>query len=330
MPNLSVSASKWGDNAAAGGDDVLVMHGVVRQMHGKIVLITGGSGGIGLVTARRLAAEGARIIIVGRNHERGNAAIALIRDSVAGGDVTFLAADLASQANVRRLAADVSARVPHLDVLINNAGAMFGRRVLSPDGIEMTFALNHLAYVLLTLLLLPVLHAAKSARIVNVASRAHESVRLKFDDLEGARSYCPWLAYKRSKLANLYFTYELARRLRCLADNRERAASRLRAHRYRRRRQFPAELAMAARQTGGDLTGRGCGNERFPRCRCVRRQRPRRILHQMSTEPLFSRVIRPRGSVASMGREPSARRPAGNCRQPRVILNLRRWERRGD
>lgn len=213
MPNLSVSASKWGDNAAAGGDDVLVMHGVVRQMHGKIVLITGGSGGIGLVTARRLAAEGARIIIVGRNHERGNAAIALIRDSVAGGDVTFLAADLASQANVRRLAADVSARVPHLDVLINNAGAMFGRRVLSPDGIEMTFALNHLAYVLLTLLLLPVLHAAKSARIVNVASRAHESVRLNFDDLEGARSYCPWLAYKRSKLANLYFTYELARRL---------------------------------------------------------------------------------------------------------------------
>jgi len=189
------------------------MHGKARRLDGKTVLVTGGSGGIGLVTARRLAADGARVCICGRDPQRGATAVAQIRGAVPGADVAFIAADLASQAEIQRLAAEVAATLPRLDVLINNAGAMFGKRTLSPDGIEMTFAVNHLAYVLLTNLLLPQLDAARPARIVNVASRAHDGVRLKFNDLEGAKSYCPWLAYKRSKLANLYFTYELARRL---------------------------------------------------------------------------------------------------------------------
>jgi NAD(P)-dependent dehydrogenase (short-subunit alcohol dehydrogenase family) len=120
---------------------------------------------------------------------------------------------LSEHAGVRGLAEAFQARYPRLDVLVNNAGGMFGGRQLSPDGIEMTFALNHLGYFHLTNLLLPALKAVPGARIVNVASRAHEGVKLRFDDLQHERRYIGWLAYKRSKLANLLFTYELARRL---------------------------------------------------------------------------------------------------------------------
>ncbi|MCU0839236.1 MAG: SDR family NAD(P)-dependent oxidoreductase [Rhodospirillales bacterium] len=189
------------------------MHGKALEMAGKTVLITGGSGGIGRITAQRLAAAGANVIIVGRDAARGAAAVSHIGATVPGAAVSFIAADLSSQQEIRRLAAEVAGRLSRLDVLINNAGAMFGRRALSPDGIEMTFAVNHLAYVLLTHLLLPLLHAAAPARIVNVASRAHQGVRLNFKDLQAAKGYSGWWAYKRSKLANLYFTYELARRL---------------------------------------------------------------------------------------------------------------------
>jgi NAD(P)-dependent dehydrogenase (short-subunit alcohol dehydrogenase family) len=185
----------------------------MAPMEGKTVLVTGGSGGIGFVTARRLAALGARVIIVGRDAERGAAAVATLRAEAPRAQALFFAADLASQAEIRRLAATLREQVDRLDVLINNAGGMFGRRTLSPDGIEMTFALNHLAYVLLSAEVLPLLMKAGSARIVNVASRAHEGVRLAFDNLEGERRYNAWFAYKRSKLANIMFTYELARRL---------------------------------------------------------------------------------------------------------------------
>jgi NAD(P)-dependent dehydrogenase (short-subunit alcohol dehydrogenase family) len=124
-----------------------------------------------------------------------------------------MCADLSDQTQVRRLAEDFQGRYPRLDVLINNAGAMFGARQLSADGIEMTFALNHLGYFLLTNLLLPSLRAAAPARIVNVASRAHRGVALNFDDLQHGRRYLGWKAYKRSKLANLLFTYEMVRQL---------------------------------------------------------------------------------------------------------------------
>jgi retinol dehydrogenase-12 len=185
-----------------------------ETMSGKACLITGGTGGIGLVTARELARRGAHVMIVGRSREAGAAAVAEIERAGAGGKIEFVAADLSRQSEVCRLAALAADRFGRLDVLINNAGGMFRRRTLSADGIEMTFALNHLAYFLLSDLLLPVLRAAGQARIVNVASEAHRGVSLRFDDLQSERGYIGgWSVYKRSKLANLLFTYELARRI---------------------------------------------------------------------------------------------------------------------
>lgn len=187
-----------------------------RSLDGKLCMVTGATSGIGLVTARRLAEHGASVVLVGRDPQRGEAAIAKIRQSAPDALLDTLYADLSEQAEIRRLADELQARYPRLDVLVNNAGGMFGGRQLSADGIEMTFALNHLGYFLLTNLLLPMLRAAPGARIVNVASRAHKGVELRLDDLQHQRRYVGWLAYKRSKLANLLFTYELARRL---ADN---------------------------------------------------------------------------------------------------------------
>jgi NAD(P)-dependent dehydrogenase (short-subunit alcohol dehydrogenase family) len=188
-------------------------------MDGKICLVTGGTAGIGLVTARSLAEQGAQVIVVGRDRRKGEAATAAPGDRRTGA-VTFAAADLTVQGEIRRLAGELRDRLPRLDVLVNNAGAMFGRRTLSADGIEMTFALNHLGYFLLTHELLPLLRAAPRARIVNVASRAHRGVKLHFDDLQHQRRYTGWIAYKRSKLANLLFTYELARRLEATGGTR--------------------------------------------------------------------------------------------------------------
>jgi retinol dehydrogenase-12 len=124
-----------------------------------------------------------------------------------------MVADLSVQAQVRQLASAVQRRFAHLDVLINNAGALFGQRQVSPEGIEMTFALNHLAYFLLTNLLLDRLQASVSGRVVNVSSEAHRGARLDFTDLQGQHRYRGWRAYAQSKLANILFTYELDRRL---------------------------------------------------------------------------------------------------------------------
>ncbi|MBL8660625.1 MAG: SDR family oxidoreductase [Rhodospirillales bacterium] len=181
-------------------------------MDGRICLVTGGTGGIGLVTARELARLGADVVVVGRDRALGEAVSADLA-GLGGGAVTFIRADLSSQSEIRSLAATLGDRFGRLDVLVNNAGAMFGKRTLSADGIEMTFALNHLAYVLLSVTVLPLLRAAGRARIVNVASEAHRGIALPFDNLQGVRGYGGWPAYKRSKLANLMFTYELARRL---------------------------------------------------------------------------------------------------------------------
>jgi retinol dehydrogenase 12 len=183
-----------------------------EAMHGKVCIVTGATGGIGRVTARELARRGAAVVIVGRNRERGQAAAAEAR-AVGGASAAFLAADLSAQNDIRRLAGEILERHPRIDVLVNNAGGMFRRRRLSPDGIEMTFALNHLSYYLLTHLLLPALVQASAARIVNVASAAHHGVDIDFDNLEGEKGYRGLRAYKRSKLANICFTLVLARRL---------------------------------------------------------------------------------------------------------------------
>ncbi|MGZ8410865.1 MAG: SDR family oxidoreductase [Hyphomicrobium sp.] len=182
------------------------------EMHGKVCVVTGATGGIGRVTARELAHRGAEVIIIGRNRERGEAAAAEAQ-TASGGSGTFLAADLSSQNEIRRLAGEILRRHERIDVLVNNAGGMFRRRRLSPDGIEMTFALNHLSSFLLTDLLLPALSRAPAARIVNVASEAHRGVDLDFENLQGERGYQGLRAYKRSKLANICFTFALARRL---------------------------------------------------------------------------------------------------------------------
>ena len=182
-------------------------------MAGKFCLVTGGTAGIGFVTARELARRGAAVTIVGRDPARGASAVESIR-AVAGSEaVDFVAADLSEQTQLRAFAAAFRERRPRLDVLVDNAGGMFGRRQTTAEGIERTFALNHLGYFLTTLLLLPSLQAAAPSRIVVVASEAHRGARLDFDDLQGEQLYSRWTAYRRSKLANLLFTYELARRL---------------------------------------------------------------------------------------------------------------------
>ncbi len=182
-------------------------------MHGKICVVTGATSGIGLVTAQVLAQQGATLIIVARNAERGAATVRRIRQETGNAEVELMVADLSVQAQVRRLASEIQQRIVRLDVLVNNAGAFFARRQLSQDGLEMTFALNHLAYFLLTNLLVDSLKAADSARIVNVSSEAHRRAHLDFADLQWERHYTGWRAYARSKLANILFTYELARRL---------------------------------------------------------------------------------------------------------------------
>jgi retinol dehydrogenase 14 len=183
------------------------------SMTGKTVLITGGTGGIGRATAVRLASMGARLGIVGRDLGRTQRAAAEIASESGNGIVDAFGADMSSQAEVRRLASEVLAAYPRLDVLINNVGGFWSHRHVTADGLERTFALNHLAPFLLTGLLLDRLIATAPARIVTVASGAQSMGIIAFDDLMGERKFSGQQAYNQSKLANVMFTYELARRL---------------------------------------------------------------------------------------------------------------------
>lgn len=186
----------------------------MADLHGKTVIVTGATNGIGLETAVALATMGARTIVVGRDPARTDASVAEVRRRSGAAAVEGALGDFASLDSVRALAADLLARCPRIDVLVNNAGAVFKSRTLSADGIEATFAVNHLAPFLLTNLLLDRLRQSAPARIVNVASRAHYRGTMPLDDLEFARGgYAILRAYQRSKLANVLFTAELARRL---------------------------------------------------------------------------------------------------------------------
>ena len=182
-------------------------------MRDKTVLVTGATDGIGKETARRLAERGARVFIAGRNAEKGAAAVRDIATNTGTDQAEFLQADLSVQADVRGLAKAVKQRTNRLDVLVNNAGVIMFRREETRDGIEMTFGLNHLNYFLLTHELLDLLKASAPARIVSVASIAHRRAKLDFNDLQLSRGFGAWKAYSRSKLANIMFTYALARRL---------------------------------------------------------------------------------------------------------------------
>jgi retinol dehydrogenase-12 len=185
----------------------------MANMNGKICMVTGATSGIGEATSLELARMGASVVLVGRNPSRCEASIARIKQETGNSSVEYLVADLSSMAQVRRAAQQFQEKHRRLDVLVNNAGAAFLRRQVSVDGFEMTFTLNHLNYFLLTLLLLDTLRASPPARIVNVASDSHRGQKLDFDDLQIQKGYSVMKAYGRSKLANVLFTYELARRI---------------------------------------------------------------------------------------------------------------------
>ena len=178
------------------------------DLTGRRVVVTGATSGIGLVTARELAAMGARVTLAVRDVEKGRAVAAGMK-----GQAEVLRLDLADLADVRRFARDYRASHDRLHVLVNNAGIHTSRRVVTRDGHELTFQTNHLGHFLLTLELLDLLKASAPARVVNVASDAHLFGRLDFKDLMGERPWSGWKAYAQSKLANVEFTYELARRL---------------------------------------------------------------------------------------------------------------------
>src|SRR5437870_5537055 len=182
-------------------------------MAGKVVLITGGTGGIGKATAVGLATLGARVGITGRDLERAEQAAIDIRAASRNPAIDAFAADLTSQAEVHRLATAVLDAYPRLDVLVNNVGGFWAHRHPTADGLERTFALNHLAPFLLTTLLLDRLKASAPARVITVSSGAQSMGRIDFDDLQGARNYSGQRAYNQSKLANVMFSNELARRL---------------------------------------------------------------------------------------------------------------------
>jgi len=182
---------------------------------GKRVVLTGGTNGIGLAAAIELARRGADLTLVARNQARAEEAIRQINAVTPGNSPDVVLADLASQSSIRRLATELLARYPRIQVLVNNAGAIYTRRQVSVDGLELTWAVNHLAPFLLTTLLLDRLKASQPARIVTTSSDAHEGARIPFDDLNAERSWggAGFRRYGETKLANILFTAELARRL---------------------------------------------------------------------------------------------------------------------
>jgi NAD(P)-dependent dehydrogenase (short-subunit alcohol dehydrogenase family) len=180
-------------------------------MRGKTVVITGGTSGIGQVAAEKLAAMGARMVLVARDQARGDQTLARLRQAGPGVSHSLHLADLSRLSEMKRVARAIAATEPRIDVLINNAGALFGSRQLTEDGLEKTFALNHMSYFVVTQELREQL-VASAARVVNTASDAHKGARLDFSDLQSAQNYRGFKVYGKSKLCNILFTGEMARR----------------------------------------------------------------------------------------------------------------------
>jgi len=182
-------------------------------MNGKVCLVTGATDGIGKVSARVLAELGAKVIIVGRNPEKSAIVLAELKSISGNENIDLLMADLAVMQEVRDLAEQVISRYDRIDVLLNNAGGYFTKHEITSDGLEMTFALNHMSYFLLTNKLMELLKYSAPARIVNVSSDAHYGVDIEFENLNGEQEYKAWKAYQKSKLANVLFTYELLKKV---------------------------------------------------------------------------------------------------------------------
>jgi NAD(P)-dependent dehydrogenase (short-subunit alcohol dehydrogenase family) len=182
------------------------------DLEGKTCVITGATSGIGEVAAERLAAMGARLVLIARDRARGEATLRRLRTRAPGAAHRVHYADLMRIAEVKRVAAEIAAQERRIDILINNAGAIFSFRRLTAERLERTFALNHMAYFVLSHGLREALVAAAPARVVNTASAAHQRAKLDFEDLQFARAYDGVSAYRRSKLCNILFTRELSRR----------------------------------------------------------------------------------------------------------------------
>ena len=185
----------------------------MTDMNGKVCLVTGATDGIGKVSARVLAEKGAKVIIVGRNPEKSATVLAELKSSSGNENIDLLMADLAVMQEVRDLAEQVISHYDRLDILLNNAGGYFAKHELTSDGLERTFALNHMSYFLLTNKLMELLKSSAPARIVNVSSDAHYGVDMDFENLNGEQEYKAWKAYQKSKLANVLFTYELLKKV---------------------------------------------------------------------------------------------------------------------
>jgi NAD(P)-dependent dehydrogenase (short-subunit alcohol dehydrogenase family) len=183
------------------------------NMTSKICLVTGGNSGIGKATALGLAKMGATVVIVSRNKEKGETAVTDIIAKSGNKNVELIQADMSSQNSIHKLAEEFKARHEKLHVLINNAGVYLTKRITTEDGLESTFAINHLGPFLLTSLLLDILRASAPSRIVNVTSDAHNSAKVDFDDLQGEKRFSGWQAYGQSKLAMILYTHELAKKL---------------------------------------------------------------------------------------------------------------------
>lgn len=182
-------------------------------MQGKVVVITGATSGIGLVAAEHLARMGARLVLIARDKVRGEGTLESLRKLGPHVSHTIHYADLSRIREMKRVAAEVAAAEPRIDVVINNAGALFSSRTVTEDGLELTFATNHVSYFVVTHGLRERLLATKGARVINTASDAHEGKKLDFNDLQAANGYQGFKVYGRSKLCNILFTRELARRL---------------------------------------------------------------------------------------------------------------------
>ena len=182
------------------------------MMRGKTIVITGATSGIGEIAAIRLAEQGARIVFTARDQKRADDTMAKLLQANRGSEHLVHLADLSLLADQKRVAGELAAE-PQIDVLINNAGALFNKRTETPDGLEKTFALNHMSYFTITALLLDKLKATPGARIVSVASAAHRGAAIDFGDLQSQRSYSGFRVYSKSKLCNILFTRALARRL---------------------------------------------------------------------------------------------------------------------
>ena len=287
-------------------------------MTGKTVLVTGGTGGIGLATAAGLAGLGARVGIVGRDADR----VRSRREAAArhpAAQVDVFVADVSSQDEVRRLATEVLTAYPHLDVLVNNVGGYWATRHITVDGLEHTFAVNHLAPFLLTNLLLDRLRASAPARVVTVSSGAQAMGRIDFDDLQGERDYSGQRAYNQSKLANVMFTYELARRLAGTGVTANALhPGVVRTNFGREDSKGWMRLMLPVIRPFMKSPEHGRGDLDLPRV--VRRGggRDRPLLRQQQAQGLIEGIAGHRRGSPALGRLRGARRAPGHTQRPRL------------